>query len=278
MVCLAAATQNLTLLADLLAIDLDGTLLTEARLPHPESAAAILRARAAGMHVVLCSGRIRPSMVPFAEPLGIVNPMISSNGGHIVGPDGVEIHAELMAKSAFDEVLTYAREHDLHLSVYTRDELLFLKETPWGETYAKRVRSVMPQVVTPEEARERDVLKVLLIDQPERIPSHIRAMAARLDPEVCRMTESEPEYLEFMPAKVSKGDGLARLAAAIGIPVERTAAIGDYLNDLEMLTFARHSAAVGNAAEAAKMAARQIVGTNEEGGVGQFIDLLLQNG
>lgn len=266
------------MLADLLAIDLDGTLLTGARLPHPDSVSAILRAKEAGMKVVLSSGRIRPAMLPFAEPLGLVNPMICSNGGHVFGPDGNEIHVRLFDKATFDTVLNYAEATNSHLSVYTRDELLFLRETSWGEAYAKRVRSVMPRVVTPAEARSKEVLKLILIDEPGRIAAHIQAIAPHIDPEVCRMTESEAEYLEFLPTDVSKGAALAMVAAGFGIPAERTAAIGDYLNDLEMLTFAGHSAAVANGAEAAKMAADRVVGSNEEGGVGQFIDWLLRNG
>jgi Cof subfamily protein (haloacid dehalogenase superfamily) len=266
------------LLADLLAIDLDGTLLTSARLPHPDSVSAILRAKEAGMRVVLSSGRIRPSMIPFAEPLGVLNPMICSNGGHVIGPDGKEIHVRLFDKTIFDVVLDYAEATNSHISVYTRDELLFLRETSWGEAYAKRVRSVLPRVVTPEEARQKEVLKLILIDEPPRIAAHIQAIAPHIDPEVCRMTESEAEYLEFLPTDVSKGAALAMVGAGFGIPAERTAAIGDYLNDLEMLTYAGYSAAVGNAAEATKLAADQVFGTNEEGGVGQFIDWLLVNG
>lgn len=230
------------------------------------------------MRVVLSSGRIRPSMVPFAEPLGVVNPMICSNGGHVIGPDGNELHVRLFDKGAFDVILDYAETTQSHLSVYTRDELLFLRETSWGEAYARRVRSVMPRVVSPAEAREKEVLKLILIDEPARIAAHIPAIAPHLDPEVCRMTESEAEYLEFLPTDVSKGAALAMVAAGFGVPAARTAAIGDYLNDLEMLTFAGHSAAVANGAEAAKTAADRVVGSNEEGGVGQFIDWLLQNG
>jgi hydroxymethylpyrimidine pyrophosphatase-like HAD family hydrolase len=77
---------------------------------------------------------------------------------------------------------------------------------------------------------------------------------------------------------VSKGAALELMCGVLGVPAARTAAIGDYLNDLEMLTFAGHSAAVANGAEGAKTAAQRVVGSNEEGGVAQFIDWLLQNG
>lgn len=263
--------------ADLIAIDLDGTLLTGERTPHFRHIEAIARARAAGMTVVLASGRIRPSMRPFAEPLGVETPMICSNGGHVLGPDGEEVSVDLLDKSVFDMVCEYARETGVHVSVYTRDQLLYLRETEWGFAYARRVRSTIPTVVTIEEARATEMLKVLFIDQPDRIQQHLAYMAPRIDPTKCRLTESEPEYLEFLPPSVSKGRALARLADAMGIPQTRVAAIGDYLNDLEMITYAGHSAAMGNAAPAVKAAAGRVVGTNEEGGVADFIDALLED-
>lgn len=216
-------------------------------------------------------------MLQFAEPLGVTSPMICSNGGHVVGPDGSDVHCELLDKDSFEVVLDYVQEVGVHLSVYTQNDLFFLRETSWGEAYAKRVRSVIPQVAPPEVVREKDVLKTLIIDEPDRIPGHVAALAKRLDPTKCRMTESEPEYLEMMPASVSKGAALERLIHTLGISQSRTAAIGDYLNDLEMIQFAGHSAAVGNAAEATKLAADRVVATNEEGGVAEFIHYLLDN-
>jgi hydroxymethylpyrimidine pyrophosphatase-like HAD family hydrolase len=138
-------------------------------------------------------------MLQYAEPLGIVDPMICSNGGHVIGPGGGEMLAHHLPLDAFDAILDYVESVDAHISVYTRDELLFLRATEWGETYARRVRSVMPKIVSPREARTREVLKMILIDSPERISAHLQAVAPMLDPAVCRMTESEAEYLEFLP-------------------------------------------------------------------------------
>lgn len=227
------------------------------------------------MQVVLASGRIRPSMLQFAEPLGVTRPMICSNGGHIVGSDGGDLSVDLLDLKSLDSIFAYAESSGVHVSVYTRRALYFLHDTEWGEAYAKRVRSVMPQTKPLSEIRGEEVLKVLLIDTPPRIQEHILNIAPLIDPALCRMTESEPEYLELMPAHVSKGAALKTLAEHLGIDQGRVAAIGDYLNDLEMMQFAGHSAAVGNAAEATRLAADRVVGTNEQGGVAEFIDFLL---
>src|SRR5580704_13474888 len=73
----------------LIALDLDGTTLTSGREIHPRNLSAVRRATAAGITVVLASGRIRPSIAPFARQLGFPNgPFICSNGAHIVDADG----------------------------------------------------------------------------------------------------------------------------------------------------------------------------------------------
>jgi hydroxymethylpyrimidine pyrophosphatase-like HAD family hydrolase len=96
-----------------------------------------------------------------------------------------------------------------------------------------------------------------------------------IDPAVARPTESEPEYLEFMHPLWNKGNGLRLLAEYMNIPQEQTAAIGDYLNDLEMLQYAGYSGAVANGAEAVRMIADVIAPSNDDGGVAWFIDRIL---
>jgi Cof subfamily protein (haloacid dehalogenase superfamily) len=201
--------------------------------------------------------------------------MICANGGHLIAPEGDDAVVHHLDQASLDTVLEYSEAHQIHISIYTRDRLYFLRDTDWGEAYSRRVRSVRPITMPPDEVRRQPVLKLLLMDHPDRIPGHIQAMAPRIDPNRCRMTESEPEYLEFMPSHVSKGAALASLAGNLGIPQNRVAAVGDYLNDLEMLTFAGHSAAMSNGAEATKLAADRVVRSNDEGGVAEFIDILL---
>ncbi len=255
----------------LLAIDLDGTLLTRERRPHPESTRAIRRAIGAGVTVALASGRVRPSMRPFAEEIGLEGPMVCGNGAHVLGPNGDEILHDPLPADAFEVVRRYAEEEGVHLNMYTRHELLFLHETPWGDVYRSRVAVTEPRLTTLDEIRAQVVTKAMIIDDPESIPRHKASLAPLLGGRA-HMTESEPEYLEFLSPSADKGTGLRALAEFLGIAREETAAIGDYLNDLGMLRWAGLSAAMGNAAEPVKQAAQRVMPTNDEGGVGTFID------
>lgn len=90
------------------------------------------------------------------------------------------------------------------------------------------------------------------------------------------LTQSGVMNIEVMPAGVDKGQGLRDLAARLGVPMDRTMALGDAENDLAMLTAAAYGTAMGNASPAAKAAAKYHTDGNNEGGwakaVIRFVD------
>ncbi len=257
-------------------MDIDGTLLTDDRVPHPENIQALERARDAGITVVPASGRIAASVRLFSEELGLGEAMICSNGSHVVGPDGAELLYVGLSSEAVNLALDYTDSVGVHTSAYTRYELFFLTDSPWGDIYQRRVRAVVPQHTTSEQARKMDLLKLILIDRPECIAGHRDALLEVLSPDLALLTKSEPEYLEVLSPRANKGLGLKALADAMGIKREETAAIGDYLNDIEMVEWAGVGAAVANAADEVKAVADVQVASNGDGGVADFIDLLVE--
>lgn len=260
----------------LLAIDLDGTLLTKNRVPHPENLLAIQRAQRAGISVVPASGRIASSVRQFSGELGLDGKMICSNGSHVLGEGGAELLYVGLSPEAVDIALTYAERVGVHTSGYTRQELFFLTESKWSEVYRSRVRAVIPKQSTFDQARAMSLLKIILIDEPENIPTHKRALSALLESDLAALTESEPEYLEILSPHANKGLGLKVLSESLGMAREETAAIGDYLNDVEMVEWAGIGAAVANAVSEVKDVADIRVGTNDDAGVAQFIDYLIE--
>ncbi len=260
----------------LLAIDLDGTLLTGERTPHPENVLALKRASEAGIQIVLASGRIAASVRDFSDKLGLDQAMICSNGGHVQGLLGEELLHLSLDRKAIDITLGYTSQAGVHTSVYTRDQLYFLGDSEWGDMYRQRVRIVKPEISTVEAAKQMNVLKIILIDQPSQIKQHRVELEKVLDQSIAALTESEPEYLEVLSAEANKGKGLQVLSESMGLQQHETAAIGDYLNDLEMIQWAGVGAAMGNAVEELKSAANMIMPTNEEAGVARFIDYLIE--
>jgi Cof subfamily protein (haloacid dehalogenase superfamily) len=89
-------------------------------------------------------------------------------------------------------------------------------------------------------------------------------------------TVSKPNFLEISDAAVNKGAALAFLAEKHGIPRSDVMAIGDSLNDLEMIRYAGIGVAMGNARPELIKEADYVTGTNEEDGVAQAIEKFIE--
>ena len=112
--------------------------------------------------------------------------------------------------------------------------------------------------------------KILLITAEEESnqPLHIIANSIR---SVSTSAFSKPNYLEIVPFGVNKAEALQHVTAILGLELSQVAAIGDGLNDIEMLREAGLGIAMGNAPEAVKSVADWVTGTNNEAGVAQAV-------
>lgn len=259
----------------LLAIDLDGTLLKQDRVPHIENVAAVRRALDSGIRVVLSSGRIAASVSSFSKLLGLDGAMICSNGGHVVGLGGTELLYIGLSPELVRMTLEYTEQVKVHINVYTRHDIFVLRDSEWLRKYRLRVTSVMPEISSLEEVYQMEVLKIILIDEPDAIRDHYKELDTRMGG-LAALTESEPEYLEVLAREANKGHGLKVLSESLGVRQEETAAIGDYLNDVEMVQWAGIGAAVANAIDEVKAVADIEMPSNEEAGVAKFIDYLIE--
>jgi len=262
---------------DLLAVDIDFTLVdAERRIPEA-NARALRGAREAGMHIVLASGRIASSLRLFAEELGLPTPLVACNGAFVLDEAGDVLADHRLGQEVVEVVVRECERRGVHLNVYADDKVHFAQESAMAEMYLRRARRSVP-VILPWAALTRlQPNKLIAVGEP-RILEDLRLWAEEALPGGSSVvTYSEPEYLEFLCPDCDKGTGLASIAGTLGVPRERTAAIGDYLNDVPMLAWAGHSAAVANAVPEAKAAADVVVGSHEECGVAEYVAMLLKN-
>lgn len=261
----------------LLAIDLDGTLLTSERLPHPASAQAVRDAASTGIKIVLASGRTYPSILPFQRMIGIDGPIVSANGAHTLDENGQEVAFEEVGPQAVELALRIGAERGIHVNAYTRDELLFSNAGRWAEMYQSRLRTLKGRVAPAEEIISQSISKVMFVGEPDQL----RALRKELNPRLPKGTHfmvSEPEYLEILSVYADKATGIKKIAEKLGILPDQVAAIGDYANDIGMLQYAGYSGAVATALPEVKAVANKIVASNDEGGVADFVrDLIASN-
>lgn len=261
----------------LIAIDLDGTLLDSNRLIPQENTEAIRQAVKQGVVVVPASGRIGPSIKPFSDQLGLDGTMVCCNGAHVLSGKQELLHVGLGADIT-RTVVEYAFEAKEHLNLYCRDKLYFTSDPVWGEVYLSRVRTIIPIEIARAEAFELLPTKMILVADPDSMPQHLEFFERTLPRDQVELVFSEPDYLEVLPAGVSKATGLAALASHLGVPRENTAAIGDYYNDLQMIEWAGTGVAMSNAPDDIKSIADVVTESNDECGVAAFIkDYVLAN-
>lgn len=258
----------------LLATDVDGTLLNSQRQIPDGVRSALLRAQDAGVVVCLASGRYLNTLIPIADAIGVKGPLVTCNGSYVQDASGKAIVDHQVREEAKNAILDYATRHEVHVNIYQPREVLVSLQGPWHEVYVRRTGAVCRHASLDELRRAR-ATKMIFIDSPERIQAHARFFGEIQGDLGVALTLSEPEYLEFLPGGVTKGDGLRNLAEHLGFAREEVAAIGDYYNDLEMIQWAGLGGAVGNAAPEVREAADLVVGTNDEDGLAEFVEHVL---
>ncbi|MCW2067577.1 UNVERIFIED_ORG: Cof subfamily protein (haloacid dehalogenase superfamily) [Stenotrophomonas maltophilia] len=262
---------------ELVAIDMDGTLLDPAHKLTPRVKQAIAEARALGVHIVLTSGRPVPGLAPFLQELGIDGDddyCIACNGGLVqrIGPRETVVEYPL----SFDDFVyceQVAREIGVHFQALDAQRMYTPNQDISIYTVADSHLSRMPlsyRRVADMDPR-MSFIKLMMIDEPEVLDAAIARLPAALT-ERFAVLKSAPFFLEVFDRRAGKGPSLQKLAEHLGIDRANVMAIGDQENDLTMLQYAGTSVAMGNAIDAVKATARFETATNADEGVAKAIE------
>jgi Cof subfamily protein (haloacid dehalogenase superfamily) len=263
------------------ALDVDHTILDNARRIPPAVAAAIHRVRDAGAVVVLASGRSPAAMRTVVRELGSGGELAICYGGAWIGDIGI---ADGDSRPRFDphrvpvpvarDAVNAARRRDIDIGWYV-DETVYLGAP--SRFFARELAQ------TGEPARYVDLAglpaphKLLAVRHRHQDVACLTGMIDELAGR-CEATFIFDWLVEFWPQGVSKATGLAEFCRALGIGLDRVAAIGDSENDLAMIRDVGVGIAMGNAIAAVKEAARWTTGSNDESGVATAIDRLFADG
>jgi Cof subfamily protein (haloacid dehalogenase superfamily) len=249
-----------------IAIDVDGTLVTSEHRIAPATHEAIEAATAAGVLVVLASARSRMGLAPVAAELGLDGTMIAF-GGALVLHGGEPLVDKALPGAVASAIADAARARGIEVGWYTRDAWLVDEIGPgiageWGIT------DETPEVA-PLEGRPVPY-KLMGIGETRAL----RELRAAL-PEGAHGALSSPIYLEVTAAGIDKASGFTALLDHLGVDARDTAAIGDGENDIGMLRLAGHGVAMGHAPAAVREAADAVTGTNDAAGVAAAVRDLL---
>ncbi|MDQ7820244.1 MAG: Cof-type HAD-IIB family hydrolase [Armatimonadota bacterium] len=262
----------------LVVADIDGTLVTSTREITPRVRAAVQAARRRGVRVCLATGRMWPSAEPYVRRLGADPPIILYNGGLVYDfATGTVLRRVPLDVDHARAVLDVLREHpEVQPHLYVNDRVYTARPSEITDQYRRKDGIPVEVVGDLRAVLSAPPMKILIIGaRPdlERVRARIRQL-----PRQIHTVFSEDTYLEVLPQGSSKGAALQWMARHLGIPLEQVVAVGDNLNDLEMIQVAGLGVAMGNAPADLKAAADVVTASNDEEGLAEVIERCVLQG
>jgi Cof subfamily protein (haloacid dehalogenase superfamily) len=266
----------------LLAFDVDGTLLDSSHQLRERVAEALDRLSMAQVTIVLATARSPKALGSIVSRLSFSPWLICFSGGWI-GQLDPQSHVptkvvldKRLTPSAARVIVTAASAYHIEPNVFTPTEWRVRALTSAIKAECGIVDSA-PLIVSELLGEQAKPSKIMLITNENESTDPLQKIAHLVKP-LSTTTFSKPNYLEIIPAGVNKAKALAQIGQELGINLGQVAAVGDGLNDIEMLKEAAIGIAMGNASQSVKSAADWITGTNDEEGVAQAVQRLIDEG
>ncbi|GCL71213.1 Cof-type HAD-IIB family hydrolase [Paenibacillus naphthalenovorans] len=234
----------------LLVTDMDGTLLNSEKDISPENLAAIERFTQHGGRFTLATGRIASSVRRYVNRLPVNAPVILSNGAVIYDYEREKSLWVRTLPASCRNVLKRVLERfpELGVEIYARDghAPYILQDNETTERH-RRIEGFALQTIRLTDALSGPWIKILFAWEPAWLDEVAAAVNELTGDAEVVWVRSDDKYLEMLPQGATKGHALEQLSRQVGVPMERCVAMGDHLNDLEMIRRAGIGIAVANA-------------------------------
>ena len=256
--------------------DIDGTLVRKNKVLTDATVAAIVRLRAAGVPVTLISARPPSGMIAHAARLGIDLPLGAFNGGTIFRPDGTIVSAARLSAAVATDALDRLRAAGIDRWVFA-DGRWYASGRDCRHVPRERIAAAVDPVYTDDFAGMIDRIdKIVGVSDDAALVAGIEADLIAAHGDAATIACSQPYYLDITASAANKGDGVAALAAAIGVALADVTVAGDMPNDLPMFARAGQSIAMGQAPQAVRDAATRVTGPTDADGLADAVNALAE--
>ncbi len=283
----------------LIAIDIDGTLLNSYGEVTEENKKAINMALQKNVEIVLTSGRMPKAILPIANEVNANKYIISGNGAAIYDIQNDKIiYNNYLSKKKVLEIIDICEKNSMFYNVYTNNviltkslnfNILFYhsenKKNPENKKININITNDIYKYV--KEYEGEDILKITICDNDETVfKSIINKLkqiknvdileVAHMSRKIIKHGSEEHEiayyYTEVTNQNVNKWTAISELIGKLGIQKEEVIAIGDNVNDKEMIQNAGIGIVTGNSSPQMQKIADEVVASNNENGVAEAIN------
>ncbi|TKF73242.1 HAD family phosphatase [Vibrio sp. F13] len=265
----------------LIALDMDGTLLNSEKVISQENKDAIAKARAAGVKVVLASGRPLEGMQSKLDELSIDGEddfVLFYNGSMVQNVSTKEIiHSEISNGKAAKEIAALAEQLGGYVHAFSKIHGLITPENNEYTGIEARINGLdITEFDFSQLEDDHEIIKTMIVAEPSKLTEIIGKLPQELKTQFT-IVQSAPFFLEFLNPNSNKGVGIEAIAKHLGIKAEEVICMGDAENDHHMLEYAGLGIAMENAMEETKKLADHITASNDDHGVAVAIEKFIFN-
>ena len=270
----------------LIAVDLDGTLLSTNVEISAANREALRAAAERGVEIAIVTGRRVHSARTLLTPLGFPLTLISSNGARISTLEGEACHRNFLPPTLARKVLEWTQEFRPYAvviydvpgagQVMMQHDGALDGPLGWYRKNAPEALLEVPDLEAATLSESPDVIQVLFSGPPPKVePAAPLLAASPLAPDLSLTWTRYPArnmvLLDVMNRGCTKGEALRIWAARRGIDPAEVMAVGDNHNDREMLQFAGRPVVMGNAEPGVCCDGWATTLSNDEDGVAEAI-------
>ncbi|WP_295159496.1 Cof-type HAD-IIB family hydrolase [uncultured Brachyspira sp.] len=258
----------------LIATDLDGTLLNNQHKISEYNKNVIKAACEMGIKIILSTGRPVSAALKFLYDLNIDTELISFNGAMITDKNSNIIYNQSLNADIGKELINIAEKYKIYYQGFLADRWnIGFFDKKWLDFYIS-IAEIDNYTIGFDDIEDFSFSKFMFIGENSTLKNIAEELEQTFGDKIY-YTFSRPVYLEVHSPNVSKAKALKYLSDKYNINADNIMAFGDNNNDLEMLEYANISVAVENAENIVKLKAKYITKSNEENGVGIFINNML---
>lgn len=259
----------------ILVSDMDGTLLSSNKEISDNNLKAIKRFQSLGGKFTLATGRTVDSVKQYMDKLTIDAPLVLYNGAKIYDFNKKATLLEIFLPEKTKEIVRKINRHygKLGIEIYSNEKIYVYQSCFLTKRLENKGFAI--QYGVPKEGWQEEWTKVLIVGTKESLDYIEEIFTAEF--EKMNLVRTGETYLEILPNSTTKGSGVKKMCEIVGIDMSKVIAVGDEMNDYEMINEAGYGFGVSSGNEKFLSICRLICNSNDEDAIEDVVNWAIKN-